>query len=784
MTSITFLGIRHHGPGSARSMLKCLERLKPDLLLVEGPEEAEPLLPLASDKQMKPPVALLVFAVEDLTRTVFYPFTQFSPEWQAILYSLKRKVPLKFFDLPQTYQLAVVPSKEAENVAIEPINQEKRNTTPPSSPQKTEVDAEMAVEEEEDLPEFPCDPLDLLATSAGFSDGERWWEYMVEQRHGDLELFQGIQEAMTEVRTAVEKEHSHPLSRREALREAWMRRSIRESEKKFKNIVVICGAWHVPALAKKSDAKTDEQLLKDLPKIKVQATWVPWTNGRISYRSGYGAGVAAPGWYEHLWDCDEEAPHRARKISGRWFAKVASLLRKEGLDISTASIIECVRLAESLCALREKPLPGLDDLNDAILSTLCFGNETPLKLIHEKLIVGERLGEVPPNTPTVPLQQDLNQIFKKLRKFELKAEEVRLDLDLRKPYELEHSYVLHRMNLLGIPWGKQIEDSSGKGTFWERWSLKWEAEFAVRIIERNIWGTTLKEAASQYACNQLRLAPNLLTISNIINHLLLAHLPSAMDYAVDRLESETAVASDVIQLMEAILPLGHIVRYSNVRQIEAKTLVKVVDTLITRVCIGLPNACSSLDEDAAEQMLGYINATHDAIRLLQNEEHRKIWGETLFKLANQEKLHGLVSGRCYRLLLENHLIDAEKASQQMSFSLSSGNDPLHSAAWINGFLHGSGLLLLHNEEIWSLFDSWLTSLSAETFLALIPFLRRTFSSFPSAERRQMGEKVQHGTASPKSLSFLPESADFDVKSAEAALPLIAQMLGLTFKSQN
>lgn len=775
MTSVTFLGIRHHGPGSARSMLKCLEKLKPDLLLVEGPEEAEPLLSLATDKQMKPPVALLIFAVEDLTKTVFYPFTKFSPEWQAILYSLKRKIPLKFFDLPQTYQLGTEPF-EIQTPPAEPINQEERKPLTPS--ENTEPSTESA--DEEILENLPCDPLDLLATSAGFSDGERWWEHMVEQRHGDLELFQGIQEAMTEVRSAIEKERRRSLSRREALREAWMRYILRESEKKFKNIVVICGAWHVPALAQSADPKADEQLLKDLPKTKVQATWVPWTNGRISFRSGYGAGIASPGWYEHLWECEENPPHRARKISGRWFAKVASLLRKEGLDISTASIIECVRLAETLCALREKPLPGLDDLNDAIVSTLCFGETTPLKLIHEKLIIGERLGQVPDNTPTVPLQQDLNQIFKKF-KLPPEAEVKRYDFDLRKPFDLERSYILHRMNLLEIPWGKIVEDSSGKGTFWERWNLSWDGEFAIRIIERNIWGTTLKEASSNYARHKLQIAPNLLEISNIINHLLLAQLPNAMDDAVERLEAETAIASDVIQLMEAILPLCNIVRYSNVRQIEAKTLVKVVDTMITRVCIGLPNACSSLDDEAAENMLGYINATHDAIRLLQNEEHRKIWGETLIKLADQDKLHGLVLGRCYRILLENHLIDSEKASKQMSFSLSLANDPLHSAAWIDGFLRGSGLLLLHNEEIWALFDTWLSSLSGETFLALTPFLRRTFSSFPTAERRQMGEKVEQGKASQKSLALLPETSDFDLKSAEEALPLVAKMLGLTFK---
>ncbi len=45
----TILGIRHHGPGSARSVLAELERLQPDALLVEGPSDASDLIGLIED---------------------------------------------------------------------------------------------------------------------------------------------------------------------------------------------------------------------------------------------------------------------------------------------------------------------------------------------------------------------------------------------------------------------------------------------------------------------------------------------------------------------------------------------------------------------------------------------------------------------------------------------------------------------------------------------------------------------------------------------------------------
>ena len=45
---VALLGVRHHGPGSARAVAAALEQYRPDVVLVEGPAEADPLLALAA----------------------------------------------------------------------------------------------------------------------------------------------------------------------------------------------------------------------------------------------------------------------------------------------------------------------------------------------------------------------------------------------------------------------------------------------------------------------------------------------------------------------------------------------------------------------------------------------------------------------------------------------------------------------------------------------------------------------------------------------------------------
>src|ERR1051325_8726155 len=90
-TRVHVFGIRHHGPGSARSLERALERLTPDIVLIEGPPEADELISFAADDAMRPPVALLIYRPDAPRRAVYYPFAEFSPEWRAMRFAVERK---------------------------------------------------------------------------------------------------------------------------------------------------------------------------------------------------------------------------------------------------------------------------------------------------------------------------------------------------------------------------------------------------------------------------------------------------------------------------------------------------------------------------------------------------------------------------------------------------------------------------------------------------------------------------------------------------------------------
>jgi len=250
--AVHIFGIRHHGPGCARSLQEALAELAPDIVLVEGPPEAHPVLPLLIDEGMRPPVALLIYAPEAPQRAAFYPFAHFSPEWQALRYALQGELPARFIDLPQAVVLAQQASPDHAPATDGALAADQPTTE--------EAGEERTVEE---------DPIALLAEAAGYADHELWWEHQIEQRRDAHDMFAGIMEAMQSLRAEVSRTPEH-----EARREAHMRQAIRDAEREgFQRIAVVCGAWHAPALQDRSDVKSDAALLAKLPRVKVEATW-------------------------------------------------------------------------------------------------------------------------------------------------------------------------------------------------------------------------------------------------------------------------------------------------------------------------------------------------------------------------------------------------------------------------------------------------------------------------------------------------------------------------------
>jgi len=137
---------------------------------------------------------------------------------------------------------------------------------------------------------------------------------------------------------------------------------------------------------------------------------------------------------------------------------------------------------------------------------------------------------------------------------------------------------------------------------------------------------------------------------------------------------------------------------------------------------------------------------------------------------------GLVAGRCVRLLLDAGLLDADAAAGRLARALSARDGISVAVRWLEGFLRGSGLLLVRDARLWQLLDDWLCSLRPEQFDEVLPLLRRAFAQFPWPERRQMGDLVRSGQRSAGSGLVAEEEWHFD--RVRLILPVLAAALGV------
>jgi hypothetical protein len=749
---IELYGVRHHGPGSARSVRAALAAQQPDVVLIEGPPEADGLVALAADPQMCPPVALLGYVAGEPSQAAFWPFAVFSPEWQAMRYALGAGIPVRFCDLPAAHQLAMAQDRGSRS---------------------------------------RVDPVGELASAAGYDDPERWWEDVVEHVPGPA-VFGALAEAI-----GILREQATTPGRSDVVREAHMRKVLRRTIKDgYQRIAVVCGAWHVPALQSLPAAAADDRLLRGLPKVKATLTWVPWTYGRLSYTSGYGAGIRSPGWYDHLFSATGQPIER-------WLAKAAAVLREEGIAVSAAHVIEAVRLADALAALRGRPLAGLEEVTEAAQAVLCEGSDLLTALIQRRLVVGERLGAVPAATPMVPLQRDLNDQQRRLR-LRPEASPHDYDLDLRKPNDLARSHLLHRLTLLGVRWGIPRQGRTRNiGTFRETWELTWRPELDLALIEASMWGSTVAAAASARArvlasgasgaagvCEPARdwRVPGapvsaLEELTTLVERCLLADLGDALPAVLAAVRARAALDTDVSHLMAALPALVRAARYGDVRGTDPARLGEVAIEMMTRICAGLPAAMASLDETAERAMRDRVDAVHSATGLLADAKSRERWLDTLARLL--PRCPPLMSGRLTRLLLDAGRLATDEASARMSRALSAAAPAAAAAGWAEGFLAGSGLLLLHDDKLIGLADGWLAGLSEDAFAAVLPALRRTFGGFAPPERRAIGEKAARldGTGRGTVAAAGASDDDLDEDRAAIAVRAVAGILELRLASR-
>ncbi|MGM1021897.1 MAG: DUF5682 family protein [Bacillota bacterium] len=723
---VHIFGVRHLSPGGAKHLLDELNHIRPTAVLIEGPSDATEEIRHLAEQATRPPVALLAFTSDLPVRTALWPFASYSPEYQAMKWANAHHAMCAFIDLPSSVM-----------IGLEDLRRQ------------TLKDADTPVQAEHIT---SSSIYDRIAALSGEDDYDMYWERNYEHNLNQgayreaILAFSSHVRALTEEVERVSAVHEFAYN---AIRESYMRRKIKEAitaGHEPERIVVICGAYHAAALADLSHSMMDEEL-KCLPTRATRLTLMPYSYYKLSSMSGYGAGNHAPHYFEMMWSRMQQGT--LDELPYEYLSSVARQLRQKGTHRSTAEVIEAVRMAQSLSALRGGSAPVLRDLRDAAQTLLGHGDLSVVAEALSELNVGTAIGQLAEGVSQTPLQDDLNRLFKSLKLTKYKTTVATdLMLDLRENrrasseasayLDLNRSFLLHRLKVLDIPFAQFRSVGQEQSTWAEHWVVQWSPETEIQVVESTLLGETVEVAAAYVMQQKLDACQTIAEASQLILIACECGMVAQLENGRKNLQRLAADQQDVIQMAAAAKGLSTLIRYGDIRRMDTSLLVPLLEQLFMRSCLFLTDASHCSDTVAVDM----VEAIQELNRIaLDHSEQvdQELWIQELHHLAARDDLNPKCSGFACALLLERNELTREECAAEVSRRLSPGVPADLGAGWFEGLSMRNRYVLLSRMSLWEQLSEYIGALDEDEFVRALVFLRRAFSVFNSGEKTMIAE---------------------------------------------
>lgn len=703
-------GIRHFSPAGAYFLRQFLDEVKPSLVLIEGPADFDFLIDDIVSKNLVPPFAIMAYTKEAPIDTILYPFAEYSPEYQAILWAKENNTECHFFDLESDIILEL----------------EKRDDEIKDGEIISETNPKKSIE----------------------TDMEGFWERTLEQSE-DMHAYRaGSALFGGSIRKDTNADDKSFI--RDTVRESFMKRKIKEYiEKGFdtEKIVAITGAFHTSAIESLEGAMSDKEY-KALVRRESNVTLMPYSYYRLSKRTGYGAGNAAPAYYELLWQgfLNGDITYHERK----YLSSLAKYMREHGGIVSSAQVIEATRLARELAIIRGGSVPTLEDLKDASITCMGGGSFGEMAMGFAETNIGKKIGSVPQDAMQTSIQSDFTSKLKqlKLEKYkELVATPLQLDLreNLRVKskdsafLDLNRSFFLYRLVVLGIDFAKIKRSNQDNATWAENWILQWTPEAEIQIVESVLKGDTIADAVEFVLSERLLEATKISEIAEVIEDAFNCGLPKIVEGAKRSLDEMTNGAIAMCDIADTVSKLSNMILFGDIRKLDREPLIPIVKRLCIRASLMLVGE-SACDDIAAASLAEDIQKIHNVF-MVQDFLDESLWFDKLTELSNRDDLNTKISGLATAILLDAGKIDEPTLRKEVSRRLSVGMPAELGANWFAGLSMRNHYALIGRLTLWESLSEYLDTLDEEEFRRSAVFLRRAFVEYSAKEKDMIAENL-------------------------------------------
>lgn len=717
MATPIYFGVRHLSPAAAYHVRQELDRVQPDVVLIEGPSDLNSQMKWFCHEKTILPAAILAYTQESPIRTLLYPFAVYSPEYQAILWAHEHQVPCRFMDLPSSIFLAIREETEKESDIEGTEDIEETGTTTEQVYTKLE---EMLGESHDTFWERNFEQLETNYLEAAAMFGKQLRETATDSPYRTAENY---------------------------IREAYMKRVIVQAQKEgFETVFCVCGAYHVDGLEHNAPLTDAEE--KQLPHVLVNTTLMPYSYYRLSQRSGYGAGNQAPAYFELLWEamCKGDLA----QATYRYLTEIAVQQRKQGQMTSSAEVIEASRLAIALAKMRSGRFPVLQDLKDAALTCMGHGNFSEIAVATAQVEVGTKIGALPEGVSRTSIQDDFYRQIKELHLEKYQSVQVQqLDLDLRENIKvkseksaflhLHRSFFLHRLRVLNVNFGTQIQSRQKDANWGEYWNLRWIPETEIEIIEASLMGDTVESAASFALKEKADQSSDIGQAAEVFQDAFLCGIPQAAKYALSILQKISIDTAAVAEVAKTAEHLSTVIRYGDLRKFSPEPIIPLLEQLFLRACLTMEEGCNC-DDEASKVVMDSIEKINQ-VQLHHEFLEENRWIDVLKSISDRDDLNTKCSGFAMATLIERGLVEEAFLSIEVSRRLSKGVPADLAAGWFEGLARKNRYSLIVRLSLWQELDRYLQELDEEEFKRALVFLRRAFADFTANEKSDIAENL-------------------------------------------
>ncbi len=751
---IIYFPVRHHSPASAHALVELARKVRPVAILIEGPVDFnERFHELTLDHELPIAIYAYVRLSDDSRRSAFYPFCEYSPEWQAIQVAKEIGAHAEFIDL-------------AWDRMAEVSDDENRYSDT----------------------NFRVNPYpEMLAKKLNLTGFDEVWDALFELQ-GDLDPQAYLERAQLfcgHLRMFGGK----PSAENEA-REEFMADRIQEARGMLEGpILVVTGGYHSAGLfARINDVELEvmefesepNRLLmidmlepQDAPEdaddeppepepetlaipevdekherpqvLEFGITLTPFTYERIDRMSGYPSGLNGPAFYDYVW----QTRRAGRALDGRPLLRaIMERLRDRGQLASTGDFIAVETTARALARLRGRDEVWRTDILDALSASIVKEPQDaefmhPVLLEARLVFQGVKRGIVSAQASLPPLVHNARA---ELEGLDVLPGEPRrsVKLDLESNLDLARSRALHRCRGLGLhgvryAGGTDFIKRNDLTRLWEEWELVWLPEFEGDLIEAAVYGADLASAAAGALLEaSTNTNGSVLEAASLVVDATLMHLHHL---AAPLFASIHEIVDSAPEFFDVCAGLGHLLYLAHHDDVLAggasPELKELLRTVYTRGLWLFETLGRVKDRD--NELLRAVAVLYDTFSVSFRAEDgaRDEFVGIFGRVGDDETQGALTRGASHGALYAQSEIDTEKVLG----ILGGFADPMDLGDYLVGFFSLAREAAQRDPRLIALIDELICNASEEEFLELLPGLRLAFTFFTPFEKHRLVDEL-------------------------------------------